>query len=441
MKKKLWFTFLFILIVTVLAGLVTWPKGPNLKIGKYYQELKIHQGLDLLGGTHLVYEADMSKITAGERNDALEGVKTIIDRRINALGVTEPVIQTVSSLNSYRIIVELPGITDVNQAIDLIGQTAQLEFREGIVGKSIDENGQLKTPGGYLIENWKDIGLTGALFTKARVQINQNTLEPEIAITFNVEGSKIFEEATERNVGKPIAIFLDKVPISIPRVNQKIEGGNAVITGKFSLKEAKNLAIQLNAGALPVPIKLVEQRNIGATLGQDSVRKSFIAGLIGIFFVALFMIIYYRLPGLLADIALFIYALIVIALFKLIPVTMTLAGIAGFILSIGMAVDANILIFERMKEELRTGKSYSSAVREGFRRAWTSIRDSNISSLITCAILFYFGTGLIKGFALTLGIGILVSMFSAITITRNFLLFFVGRKISEKKGWFGVKEM
>ncbi len=439
MRRKLWFTFLFIFIITILAGIVTWPNGPNLKIGGYSQELKIHQGLDLLGGSHLVYEADMSKIEAGEKENALEGVKTVIDRRINALGVTEPVIQALVSMNAYRIIVELPGITDVNQAIDLIGQTAELEFREGIEGVSLDENGQLKVPDGYLIENWQDIGLTGALFTKARVQVNQNTYEPEIGITFNDEGAKIFEEATERSIGKPIAIFLDDLPISIPRVNQKIEGGNAVITGSFTLEEAKNLAIQLNAGALPVPIELVEQRNIGATLGQDSVRKSFIAGLIGIFFVALFMLIYYKLPGFLANIALFIYALIVIALFKLIPVTMTLAGIAGFILSVGMAVDANVLIFERMKEELRKGKSYSSSVREGFARAWTSIRDSNVSSLITCAILFYFGTGLIKGFALTLSIGIIISMFSAITITRNFLLFFVGRKISEKKRFFGVK--
>ena len=438
MRKKLWITLFFILIIVVLAGITDWPKGPDIAFWDKDQNTRIHQGLDLLGGTHLVYEADMGKVDVKDRADALEGVKIVLDKRINALGVTEPTIQTISAINSYKIVIELPGISDVNQAIELIGQTAQLEFKEGIVGKSIDESGQLKTPDGYLIDNWQDIGLTGALFSKAKVQVNQSSYQPEIAIKFNDEGAKIFADATERNVNKPLAIFLDKMPISIPKVNQKIEGGDAVITGSFTLQEAKNIAIQLNAGALPVPVKLAEQRNIGATLGQDSVHKSFIAGLIGILFVALFMLIYYRFPGLLADLALLIYALIVIALFKLIPVTMTLAGIAGFILSVGMAVDANILIFERMREELRAGKTYSSAVKAGFARAWFSIRDSNISSLITCAILFYFGTGTVKGFALTLAVGILVSMFTAITITRTFLTLFVGKRISSKKWLIGA---
>jgi preprotein translocase subunit SecD len=416
--------FFMILVISVLAGIVDWPKGPNIKIGDYSKELKIYQGLDLLGGAHLVYEADMGKIAAKDRDNALEGVKTVIDRRINALGVSEPTIQTTSGINNYKILVELPGVTNIDEALNMIGQTAQLEFREGIEGKSLKE-GQLASVN---IDDWKDIGLNGSLFKKATSQVSQSTYEPEISITFNDEGAKIFSEATGRSIGKPLAIFLDKELLSAPKVNQAIDGGSAVITGQFTIDTAKKLAIQLNAGALPVPIKLVEQRNVGATLGQDSVHKSFIAGLIGILFVILFMIFRYRFAGLIASIALVVYSLIVIALFKLIPVTMTLAGIAGFILSIGMAVDANILIFERTREELRRGKAYSSAIKAGFNRAWTSIRDSNASSLITCAILFFLGTGVVKGFALTLAVGILVSLFTAITVTRNLLFLFMGKK-------------
>lgn len=426
MRKKVWIMFFVILAVAILAGIVDWPKGPNIKIGSYYKELKIQQGLDLLGGAHLVYEADMSKIAAKDRDNALEGVKTVIERRINPQGVSEIVIQTTSGLNNYQVLVELPGVTNIDEAISRIGQTAQLEFREGIPGKSLDESGQLKSVN---VDDWQDIGLNGSLFKNATAQISQSTYEPEISITFNDAGAKIFSEVTGRNVGKPIAIFLDKELLSAPRVNQAIDSSSAVISGKFTLDEARQLAIQLNAGALPVPIKLIEQRNVGATLGQDSVHKSFIAGLIGILFVVLFMIARYRFPGVIASIALAVYSLIVIALFKLIPVTMTLAGIAGFILSVGMAVDANILIFERMKEELRRGKAYSSAIKAGFNRAWTSIRDSNASSLITCAILFFLGTGMVKGFALTLAVGIIVSLFTAITVTRNLLFLFLGKKV------------
>jgi len=428
MKKKVWINVVLILVVAVLAGIVDWPKGPNIKIGDYYKDLKVYQGLDLLGGTNMVYEADMSKIAAKDRDSALEGVKTVIDRRINALGVSEPTIQTSSNLDTYRVIIDLPGISDVNEAVKLIGQTAQLEFREGIVGKSIDESGQLLSP---VLEDWNSVGLNGSLFKKAQVQVNQSTLEPEISIQFNDEGAKIFAEATARNIGKPLAIFLDNQLISYPKVNAAIDGGSAVIQGSFTIEEAKNLAIQLNAGALPVPIKLVEQRSIGATLGSDSVHKSFLAGIIGMIFLALFMIIRYSFPGLIASVALLIYSLIALALFKLVPVTMTLAGIAGFILSIGMAVDANILIFERTREELRRGRAYNTAIKNGFTRAWTSIRDSNASSLITCLILFVFGTGTVKGFALTLAIGIIVSLFTAITVTRNLLFLFLSKKVKK----------
>ena len=424
MKKKIWINVALILVVVLLAGIIDWPKGPDIKIGDYFKEVKVYQGLDLLGGTSLTYEADMSKVPVADRDSSLEGVKAVINRRINALGVSEPTIQTSSSLNTYRVIIELPGISDVNEAVKLIGQTAQLEFREGVEGKSLD-SGQFNSD---VFDDWQDIGLNGSLFKKAAVRINQNTLEPEIDITFNDEGAKVFSEATARNVGKPLAIFLDKELLSAPRVNQAIEGGNAVISGQFTMEGATSLAIQLNAGALPVPIKLAEQRSVGATLGSDSVHKSFIAGLIGILLVILFMIIRYGFSGLIAGIALFIYSLITLALFKLIPVTMTLAGIAGFILSIGMAVDANILIFERTREELRRGRAYNTAIKNGFTRAWTSIRDSNVSSLITCLILFVLGTGLVKGFALTLAVGVIVSMFTAITVTRNLLFLFLSGK-------------
>lgn len=428
MRKKIWITFFFILVISILAGMMTYPKEPKfITYLRSDRDFRIHQGLDLLGGTHLVYEADMSKIAVGERDNALEGVKTVIDKRINALGVSEPNIQAVSGVDNYKIIVELPGVGNIDDALKLIGQTAQLEFREGIEGQSLSD-GQLNPQYAGAKEAWKDIGLNGAMFKKSSVQINQNTIEPEVNIQFNDEGAKIFSEATARNIGKPIAIFLDNDLISAPRVNQAIDGGSAVISGKFTKEEAQNLSIQLNAGALPVPVKMVEQRNVGATLGQDSVRKSFVAGLIGILLVILFMILRYKFAGFLSAIALFIYALITIALFKWIPVTMTLAGIAGFILSVGMAVDANILIFERMAEEKRRGRNYSSAVKAGFNRAWTSIKDSNISSLITCAILFFLGTGLVKGFALTLAVGVLVSMFSAITVTRTLLYLSMGKK-------------
>ncbi len=263
------------------------------------------------------------------------------------------------------------------------------------------------------------------------VEFDQNTGDPQVGIQFNAEGSEVFEDVTVRNLQKPVAIKLDDLIISTPTVQTVIKDGNAVITGEFTIEEAKNLTIQLNAGALPVPIELTEQRTIGPTLGSESVKKSLTAGLIGIFLVACFMIIYYRLPGLLATIALLIYAFIVLALFKLIPITLTLAGIAGFILSIGMAVDANILIFERTKEELFLKKPISNAIDNGFKRAWASIRDSNVSSLITCLILYFGTTGIVRGFAVTLGIGILISMFTAITVSRTFLKLLVGTRFEK----------
>jgi preprotein translocase subunit SecD len=272
------------------------------------------------------------------------------------------------------------------------------------------------------------------------LEFDPNTNKPQIGLEFDDEGAKMFEEITARNVSKKVAIYLDNAAITIPTVQETIAGGRAQITGSFTVDEAKQLARRLNAGALPVPINLINQQSIGASLGEKSLHQSLVAGIIGILAVALFMMLWYRLPGILAVVALIIYTAIVLMIFKLIPVTLTLAGIAGFVLSVGMAVDANVLIFERLKEELRWGKSLGGAIDEGFKRAWTSIRDSNVSSLITCGVLFWLGTSIIKGFALTLAIGILVSMFSAIFVTRNFLQLVVSEKMERKLWWFGVKK-
>lgn len=419
MRKKLWITFIFILILTIGAGIVDWPSGPDIKIGSYFKELKIHEGLDLQGGTHLVYELDTSKIDAKDKTQATQSVIDVIDRRINTLGVAEPVIQSVKIGDTQGVIVELPGIKDVNQAMNIIGKTAQLTFWESTSANASAGN-EASTIGG-----WSETGLTGAHLRRAEVAYDQNTNEPQVSIEFNDQGKTLFEEITKRNLQKPVAIVLDNQMISAPTVQSIISDGKAVITGKFTLQESKDLAKLLNAGALPVPIKVIEQRNVEATLGADSVQKSLVAGLIGLILVALFMILNYKNRGLIAVIALGIYTLLVVAIFKLTPITLTLAGIAGFILSIGMAVDANILIFERMNEELKLGKTIGTAIDEGFKRAWSSIKDSNISSLITCAILYFTTTGIIRGFAVTLAIGILVSMFTAITVSKNLLTIFI----------------
>jgi len=289
-------------------------------------------------------------------------------------------------------------------------------------------------------KNWKNTELTGKNLKRSVVQFDPNTGSPEVSLEFDEEGSKLFETITERNVNKQVAIFLDNYIISAPNVSEKITGGKAVISGKFSTNEAKLLAQRLNTGALPVAITLVNQRVIGASLGQQSVKDSLTAGIIGFILVALFMIFYYRLSGILSIFALTIYTIIVLAIFKLWPVTLTLSGLAGFILSIGMAVDANVLIFERMKEELKKGKSLAMAIEEGFKRAWPSIRDSNSSSLITCLVLYIFYTGTLKGFAITLAIGILISMFSAITITRLFLNLVKGKWTEDRIWLFGYKK-
>lgn len=417
MRKKVWIAFAIIIAIAVLAGIVDWPTGPDFRVGNWTREIKVHEGLDLQGGTHLVYELDTSKLSDKDKTDAVNSVVNVIDRRVNALGVSEPVVQSAKIGEKNTVIVELPGITNVDEAINLIGKTAQLSFWEQVSAANPND---LNGVGSAMI-GWKETGLTGANLKKADVEFDQQNGKPQISLEFNNDGKELFAQITKRNIGKPVAIVLDNQVISAPTVQSEITEGKAVITGNFTIDEARNLSKLLNAGALPVPITIIEQRNIGPTLGIDSVKSSLVAGLVGLILIALFMIAIYRLPGVMAVLALIIYTLIILALFKLIPITLTLAGVAGFILSIGMAVDANILIFARMKEELRAEKPVSMAIDEGFKRAWPSIRDSNISSLITCLILYFTTAGLVRGFAVTLSLGILVSMFSAILITRTFL--------------------
>lgn len=668
-KVRLWLAV--ILVVVLIMGVLDYTTPFNRGINWFNEKtgLKIpqimdkpyHLGLDLQGGTHLVYEADTTNIESGEEGTAIEGVRDVIERRVNALGVAEPIIQTNESNGKWRVIVELAGVKDVNEAIEMIGETPLLEFKEennippreltkeekadlnnynkqaqttaknllkqalagedfaqlaknnsadiytagkggdlgfiaennadyqalyqeiatadltngevysqlietdegynivkfleakdgveqvrahhllicyngatgctsdlskedaltkinelrtqataknfvDLVKKNSTEPGAETSAGdlgyfsrGMMVESfetavfnmnvgdisqvvetefgyhlilkddqkiskeynlarilidtkketdilppsdpWMNTGLTGKQLKKSWVSFDPQTNVPYVSIEFNDEGTKLFAEITERNIGKPVAIYLDGEPISIPTVNETIREGQAQITGSFNVVEARTLAQRLNAGALPVPISLVSQQTIGASLGSDSLQRSLMAGLYGLLAILVFMIVYYRLPGLIASLALIMYSVIILFMFKMIPVTMTLSGIAGFILSIGMAVDANVLIFERLREELRAGKTLGLAIDEGFRRAWTSIRDGNLSTLITCFILMWFGTSMIKGFAITLSIGVLVSMFSAIVVTRLVLKVFLNnKKIENYHFLLGIKK-
>lgn len=390
----------------------------------FRKEWKTHLGLDLSGGTHLGLEADMTGVAEADRQNALESAKEVIERRVNFFGVSEPLVQSARSGDAYRVIVELPGVTNVEQATSMIGQTAKLEFREFIEEPTATEAGHVFPT----LETTKSIDITGKDLKRAIVAFSTETGEPEVGLEFNSEGAKKFANATERLVGKSLAIFLDDLPLTWPRVNTAITDGNARITGGFSQEGAKILALQLNAGALPIPVKVVEKRTVGASLGAESVQKSVSAGLIGLAIVAVFMIAQYGWLGLIADVALLMYGLLSLALFRFIPITLTLPGIAGFILSIGMAVDSNILIFERFKEEKLRGLPWRMAMETAFGKAWDSIRDANFTTLITCLILFNPGnwdflpsSGLVRGFAVTLFFGVLVSLFTGIVVTRTFV--------------------
>ncbi len=547
-KTKVRLTALCILLLTIGAAYLVYPQSPAISLGSFQRSGNLQLGLDLQGGSQLLYQADVSQVPNEDRQEAVNGVRDVIEERINAFGVGEPIIQTVRSGEDFRLNIELPGITDVGEAVKRIGETPLLEFKteaepvvyteeqvaeiqkrnaankqtaENILKQarlgadfetlarqysedpgSKDSGGALpeaeegsyvepfnevvfekatvgevypelvETDFGYHVirldsrvdppaqdestagtdaatdttvqakkatahhilfkkepeepvatgQNYISTNLTGKQLDNASVVFDPTTGLPTVSLNFDPEGSELFAKITKENIDKTIAIYLDGQIISAPTVNQEISTGEAVISGDFGLEEAKELAQRLNAGALPVPITLISQQQVGPTLGQESIERSLFAGLVGLAALSIFMIVYYRLPGLLAVIALCVYSLFVMVIFKLMPVTLTLAGIAGFVLSIGMAVDANVLIFERMKEELKRGKNVKHAIDDGFSRAWLSIRDSNASSLITCLILYWFGSSIIRGFAVTLAVGIIVSIFTAVNVSRILLL-------------------
>lgn len=446
--KSRFFLPIIIVVSVFLAFFVfpkAWDRGADFVNGKLHIAGKGYQiphffkvpdfrlGLDLLGGSHLEYQADLSNIGDQSAADAMAGVRDVVERRVNIFGVAEPLVQIEGK---DRLIVELAGISDVNEAIKLIGETPFLEFKEERLAAESQAILDAQKKGQRLSEDpyFVSTGLTGKNLDKATLVFDQNTSQPQVSLDLDGEGAKLFAEITKRNLNKLVAIYIDGVPVTVPRVDSVISDGKAVISGQFTPEQAKQLSTSLNAGALPVPITLISQRTVGASLGKDSLDKSLKAGLYGFLFVAIFMICFYRLPGLISIIALLIYTAIVLTMYKIIPVTLSLAGMAGFILSLGIAVDANVLIFARLREELKAGRSLSPAVHEGFRRAWLSIRDSHVTTLLGAAILYIFTTSIVKGFALTLGIGVLVSLFTATSVTRLMLLVFVGPR-TEKKRW------
>jgi len=429
-------------------------KNSGFEIPHFFKVPPFRLGLDLSGGTHLVYQADLSGIQGGDVADAMAGVRDVIERRVNLFGVTEPLVQIEGK---DRLVVELAGISDVDQAIQVIGLTPFLEFKEElprtegdkIISEALGKNANGLTAdilcadnqalSAFLLQFGKDpcyqsTGLTGKDLKRSQLTFNQTTGEAQVTLELTSDGAKLFADITKRNLNKIVAIYIDGQPISTPVVQTEIPDGRAIISGKFSVQEAKLLANRLNAGALPVPISLVSQQTIGASLGQDSLQKSLKAGLFGLLLVAIFMILFYRLPGAVSVAALLVYVVIVLAVYKLLPVTLTLAGIAGFILSLGMAVDANILIFARLREELKAGRTLLQAVYDGFHRAWFPIRDSHVTTLLGAAVLYIFTTSSVRGFALTLGIGVLTSLFTAMIITRVFLNLFIGPR-TEKRRW------
>lgn len=474
MRASTFRLLVLVLVIAAFAFWVAWPTNNQINLTpigiNYVRDIPVREGLDLQGGIQVLLQADVAPGQAVDP-DSMQAARQVIERRVNALGVSEPVIQLAQN---NRIIVELPGVKDPDQAIKTFGNTGLLEFvdlgsnplPQGMqIATSLGPPPATATPPASAAGPGASSGdatataqgtpsaqgtptasasptsaaspsptptyqtiMTGKDLSSASVQFDQLN-RPYIRLTLTSEGARIFGDFTSSHVGQYLAITLDKTIISAPVIKQPIVGGDVQIDSGnprgFPLQEAQDIVIQLKYGALPVPLKVVQNRTVGPTLGQDSVQKSVVAGIIGLGIVAAFMILNYRVPGVVATVALAIYAAIVFALFKLIPVTLTVAGIAGFILSIGMAVDANILIFERTKEELRAGRSAVAAIDAGFSRAWNSIRDSNFSTLITCLILFWFGSqfgaSIIQGFALTLGIGVVVSMFTAITVTRTFL--------------------
>jgi preprotein translocase subunit SecD len=484
MRERNYMMLVGIIFLALVAGWIVLPDNPGLRIGSFNKDIKVHEGLDLQGGLQVLLQADVPDCNTVS-NDAMESAKAIVEQRINGLGVTEPLIQRSGNC---RLVVQLPGINNPDQAIETFGGTGLLEFVDAgdtplkpgdIVQTTGPATAVLPTQGTPaptarptvaptatpvvtttaglttttpatstvpVTQMYRTV-MTGAQLQKSSVAF-QGTNQPYIQFNLTDEGGKIFGDYTSKNVGKYLAITMDKTVLSSPVIKSAITGGSGIIEGGFTLDEAKRLVLQLTYGSLPVPLKVIQSSAVGPTLGRDSVARSITAGAIGLLIVVLFMLLYYRLPGLLADLALTVYALVVFAIYKfgipgLFPyVTLTLPGIAGFILSVGMAVDANVLIFERMKEELRSGRPLNLAIEFGFQRAWPSIRDSNISTLITCGILLWFGmtfgASIVAGFALTLGLGVLLSLFTAITVTRTFLRLTMDMNVTENHWWFGV---
>jgi protein-export membrane protein SecD len=442
--------FRALVIVLVVAGLAFWVYQ-NAVQPEADKPFKL--GLDLAGGSHLVYEADVSKIDAAEVPELMSVLRDVIERRVNVFGVSEPIVQVESSSfvtdePIQRLVVELPGVSDVSEAVAEIGRTPLLEFKlydEALAAqqdtlRNLESLGESATGSRAEIGNvtidgeaispelpFKDTGLTGRYLETAALEFaggnsGQLSNEPLVSVRFTDEGAKLFAEITRNNVNKQLGIFLDGEMLSAPNINEPITGGTAIISGGFTAEEAKELAQNLSFGALPVPIELQSTQTVGASLGAEVLGKGMQAGVYGLGLVLLFMLLWYRLPGLVAGVALLSYVTIMLALFQLIPVTLTAAGLAGFVLSLGMAVDANVLVFERMKEEYARGVSSREAARVGFMRAWSAIRDGNITSLLSAIILFWFGTSLVKGFALVFGIGVIMSMLTALVVTRTLLL-------------------
>jgi preprotein translocase subunit SecD len=433
-----------LIFILILFGFCLWVIFPGNGIfGR--DEFKL--GLDLRGGSHLVYSIDLTKKDPAQTDaDVIEGVKNKIERRVNAYGVTEPIVQTIRNERGSFVLVQLPGVKDIDEALKLIGQTAELDFRELVVDENgspvLDEEGKeqwviAKAKG----SDGEERELAGKyLKPNAQVVLTPQTNEPEVAFEWNSEGAILFEQITQRNLQKPLGIFLDNQLISAPTVQAVIKE-KGVITG-LNLEGARTLAIQLNSGSLDVPLTLVERRDIGATLGEDSLRKSLMAGIIGASMVVLFMIAYYRFSGFVACLALVVFVVLNLAIFKLIPVVLTLPGIAGFIVSIGMGVDGNVLVAERLKEELRRGRTLGAAIEEGFRQSWSAIFDANVTVFIACAVLYWlgntFGNFLVIGFATTLFIGTALSMFTQVVVTRTFMRTFVGLGVAKSPGAYGV---
>jgi len=411
-----------IFIVSTLLGVFVFnpPRVDELRESRRDLSFRPYSlGLDISGGTLLIYQADLNGIKPADYNNAMTGLKDVIERRVNYSGVKEPRIEINKAGDNWRLIVSLAGIKDIKEAIKMIGETPYLEFKE--IRAEEETKTLLDSKQTNIDPYFKSTSLTGKYLERADLGFDQNTSLPVVDLQFNPEGTKIFAELTKNNVNKPLAIYLDGMPISAPVVREEISSGRAQISGNFTLSEAKQLVARLNQGALPVPITLISQQTVGSILGEESLMKILKAGIIGLITVVLFMIIFYQLPGLIASLTLIIYVIISLSIFKAIPITLTLAGITGFILSIGMAVDANILIFEYTKEEKKLGKAKGPALEDGFKKSWPAIRDSNISTIISSITLYYFTSSMIRGFALTLAIGVGVGLLTALYVTKIFL--------------------